>query len=93
VRIRHYGICSSSKKIKSALIIKAQLPLAVQLSAPGNKATLVIYNPKQCPCCKKETMATLMRFNRRGPPVDWKALVIDLLNILELPSMLKNETL
>lgn len=92
VRIRHYGICSSSKKIKSALVIKAQLPLTEQLSAPANKATLVIYNPKQCPCCKKETMETVMRFHHRGPPVDWKQLVTDLLNILELPCMLTNET-
>ena len=27
-----------------------------------------IYNPLQCPCCKKQTMQTIMRFNRRGPP-------------------------
>src|SRR5215210_78518 len=32
VRIRHYGICSSSSKVKSALVIKAQLPL--QMAKP-----------------------------------------------------------
>ena len=79
VRIRHYGICSSSAKIKSALVIKAQLPVAAKLSAVVTKATPVAYNPKQCPCCKKETMETVMRFRRRGPPVDWKELAIDLL--------------
>jgi hypothetical protein len=79
VRIRHYGICSSSAKIKSALVIKAQLPLAANLSAVVTKATPVAYNPKQCPCCRKETMQTVMRFKRRGPPADWKELAADLL--------------
>ena len=57
VRIRHYGICSSSAKVKSALVIKAQLPL--QMAKPFDaitKAAPVPYNPKQCPCCKKETL-------------------------------------
>lgn len=73
VRIRHYGICSSSSKVKSALIIKAQLPpSAAQLFGAITKAAPQPYNPKQCPCCKKQTMETLMRFNRRGPPANWK---------------------
>jgi hypothetical protein len=81
VRIRHYGICSSSSKQKSALVIKAQLPQQVQLSpAATTEAAPVPYNPTQCPCCKKETMETVMRFNRRGPPADWKQLAKDLLD-------------
>jgi hypothetical protein len=79
VRIRHYGICSSSAKVKSALVIKAQLPL--QMAKPFDvitKAAPVPYYPKQCPCCKKETMETLMRFNRRGPPDNWKEKATDL---------------
>ena len=91
VRIRHYGICSSSAKQKSALIIKAQLPPAVQQCAPATKATPIAYNPKQCPCCKKETMETVMRFNRRGPPVDWKELATDLLTCISTKGVLKNE--
>ena len=91
VRIRHYGICSSSAKIKSALVIKAQLPPLIQLSAYVNKATLVAYNPKQCPSCKKETMETVMRFNRRGPPADWKELATDLLTAISTAGVLKNE--
>ncbi len=79
VRIRHYGICSSSAKQKSALVIKAQLPVGVKPSSDDNKVTPAAYNPKQCPCCKKETMQTVMRFNRRGPPADWKELAADLL--------------
>jgi hypothetical protein len=80
VRIRHYGICSSSSKVKSALIIKTQLP--PQMAKPFDviaKATPEPYNPNQCPCCKKETMETLMRFNRRGPPDNWKGMAADLL--------------
>jgi Putative transposase len=81
IRIRHYGICSSTSKQKSALIIKAQLPDQVELAVAGiTKAVAVPYNPKQCPCCKKETMEKLMRFDRRGPPVEWKELAKNLLN-------------
>ncbi|HUP14426.1 MAG TPA: transposase, partial [Niastella sp.] len=73
VRIRHHGICSSSSKVKSALIIKAQLPpSAAQLFGAITKAAPEAYDPKQCLCCKKQTMETLMRFNRRGPPDNWK---------------------
>jgi Putative transposase/Transposase zinc-binding domain len=83
VRIRHYGICSSSSKQKSALIIKAQVPARVQASSAGiSNAAAVPYNPKQCPACKKETMETVMRFRWRGPPDDWKQLAKDLLGCI-----------
>ena len=78
VRIRHYGILSSTSKKAAAIIIKEQLP-----EAPKHLITRPVsqpYNPKQCPCCNKETMETVIRFNRRGPPVDWKQLATDLLN-------------
>ena len=49
VRIRHYGILSSTKD-KIALIIKEQVP---QINKPSSvaagKVTPVSYNPKQCP--------------------------------------------
>lgn len=70
VRIRHYGIVSSTSKSASALVIKEQLP-AIQ-KVKNAKPKRKIYNPLQCPCCKKETMLTLLRYNRRGPPADWK---------------------
>jgi hypothetical protein len=80
VRIRHYGICSSSAKQKNSLVIKAQLPGLAPPSAAGiAKIAPAAYNPKQCPCCKKETMETLIRFNRRGPPADWRQLAAELL--------------
>jgi len=41
-----------------------------------------IYNPLQCPCCKKETMQTLLRFNRRGPPDDWMKMAKNILECI-----------
>jgi hypothetical protein len=80
VRIRHYGICSSSSKVKSAVIIKKQLPAPKpKLIDLMTKAAPEPYNPKQCSCCKKETMETLMRFKTRGPPEDWKQIAANLL--------------
>ncbi len=83
VRIRHYGICSSTAKQRSAVIIKEQLPAQTKqtlLNLCEHKP--VAYNPKQCPTCKKETMETIMRFRRRGPPADWKLLAADLLDCI-----------
>jgi hypothetical protein len=79
VRIRHYGICSSSSKVKSTRVIKAQLPPSAAQLFGITKAAPAAYNPRQCPCCKKETMETLMCFNRRGPPADWKERAAGLL--------------
>lgn len=70
VRIRHYGILSSTSKAKCAVIIKEQL-LKIQ---NDTKPRQEIYNPLQCPCCKKQTMQTIMRFTRRGPPKDWRQI-------------------
>ncbi len=81
VRVRHYGICSSSSKQKSALVIKAQLPVQIKHSPSGTtKAAPLSYNPKQCPRCKKETMEALMQFNMRGPPDEWKQKAANLLS-------------
>ena len=89
VRIRHFGILSSTSKKTAAVIIKEQLPEAPDtlITAPGHQE----YNPKRCPCCKKETMETMMRFNRRGPPEGWKEIAIKLL-MKVTTSEVKNET-
>jgi hypothetical protein len=80
VRIRHYGICSSTSKAKCSGLIKAQLPPMSELPVQGKtKSSPVAYNPKQCPCCKKESMETVMTFKRRGPPTEWRELAKDLL--------------
>jgi len=80
VRIRHYGILSSTTKTHSAICIKEQLPPAKPLVKlrPQPKE----YNPNQCPRCKEETMHTLLQFNRRGPPARCIEIAADLLYIL-----------
>ncbi len=70
VRIRHYGILSSTAKAKCIIQIKAQLPEAIRLQP--ERPLPEVYNPKQCPCCKKETMRTILHFNHRGPPANWE---------------------
>ena len=80
VRIRHYGILSSTSKKVAGIIINEQLSDAPKpaLTKPTSKP----YNPYECPCCKKETMETIMRFNRRGPPADWQQLAKNLLECI-----------
>ena len=76
VRIRHYGILSSTAKKKAAICIKEQLPPLAALPIIRPPATP--YNPLQCPCCKKDTMHRLMEFDR-GPPQSGMAVAADLL--------------
>lgn len=65
VRIRHYGILSSTSKTAYAAAIKEQLPAAPEIK--NVKLNKDVYNPLQCPCCKKETMQTLVRYpNQEG---------------------------
>lgn len=78
VRIRHYGILSSTSKSGSAVLIKDQLPPAIHTRTQANR----VYDPKQCPCCKKQTMQTLLRFNRRGPPPDWQVMAKNILECI-----------
>lgn len=78
VRIRHYGIVSSTSKAACAAVIKEQLPQVLHNTKPKKE----IYNPLQCPGCKKQTMQTLLRFNRRGPPDDWKQMAKNILECL-----------
>jgi hypothetical protein len=66
VKIRHYGILSSTSK-------KVTIPTII-LQLPANKIFLIKqniaepFNPKMCPCCKKETMVTIQNLPKRGPP-------------------------
>ncbi len=78
VRIRHYGIVSSTSKAACAVVIKEQLPKIKNDTKPKHE----IYNPLQCPCCKKETMQTILRFNKRGPPDDWKQMAKNILECI-----------
>ena len=77
IRIRHFGILSSTSKLKAAIIIKAQLPAVVK-PVFITKPELQKYNPLQCPCCKQDTMHRLINFER-GPPKNSMALAAELL--------------
>ena len=77
VRIRHFGILSSTSKLKAAIIIKAQLPVIVK-PLVSIRPVVQDYNPLQCPCCKQETMHRVISFER-GPPQNSIALAADLL--------------
>jgi hypothetical protein len=66
VRIRHYGILSSTSKGVSIQNIKNQLPGLKDNFTEVRELTT--YNPKICPCCKKETMVTIQTVPKRGPP-------------------------
>ena len=80
VRIRHYGILSSTSKAACAAVIKEQLPPLPEIK--NIKPKHEIYNPLQCPHCKKETMQTILRFNRRGPPEDWQQMAKNILKCI-----------
>lgn len=72
VRIRHYGILSSSQKLHVLPLIHQQLESHYEF--PQNKHWNLIsierlaYNPDACSLCKKLTMVTIFTFDRRGPP-------------------------
>ena len=79
VRIRHYGILSSTSKKEAAISIREQLPPPTPLLII--RPVLAAYNPLQCPCCKTDTMHRLMMFER-GPPQTRMEVAADLLYAL-----------
>jgi len=71
MRIRHYGILSSSRKQKALPIIHQQLKSEYQVKEKkGWKqiSTELGFNPDCCPACKQQTMITILCFDRQGPP-------------------------
>jgi hypothetical protein len=71
MRIRHYGIVSSSRKQKTLPLIHQQLNS--EYVVPQKKdwkqiSTALGFNPDCCPVCNQQTMITLLCFDRRGPP-------------------------
>jgi Putative transposase/Transposase zinc-binding domain len=61
VRIRHYGLLSSSWK--RGKLQALQTALKVIRKGPVGKTML-----RRCPCCKTGTLITLEVFGKRGPP-------------------------
>jgi len=71
MRIRHYGILSSSRKLKALPLIHQQLNskyLVIEHKDWKQIATGLGFNPDCCPVCKQQTMITILSFDTRGPP-------------------------
>jgi hypothetical protein len=81
MRIRHYGILSSSRKLQVLPLLHQQLESRFEF--PEEKDWKQIsterlgYNPDACPVCKQFSMITLFTFDRRGPPD--KKMIMDLI--------------
>lgn len=78
VRIRHYGILSSTAKAYAIETIRKQLPTK-KVKAINSHAQS--YNALECPCCKKESMIQVMSFDRRGPPTNWRVYANSILTL------------
>lgn len=65
VRIRHFGILGSSSKAVIIPQIHRELSLPRQ-----EKETRILeqYNPRYCHCCQNESMVSIQRLPKRGPP-------------------------
>lgn len=66
VRIRHFGILSSTSKREKVPLIKDQLPKEALVLV--ELRILELYDPKRCPHCKTQTMILLEILPKRGPP-------------------------
>lgn len=64
VRIRHYGILSSTWKRMKLTALRKHLHLSCERSQIKTQL-------KTCPCCKTGTLITLLTFGRRGPPREY----------------------
>jgi hypothetical protein len=72
-RIRHYGILSSSWKKEKLPQLQAALATK-KIVAVLTKAPLL---HRSCPSCKKGTLRTILVFDVRGPPKNWRQLLND----------------
>ncbi|WP_276373969.1 transposase [Chryseolinea sp. H1M3-3] len=72
MRIRHYGILSSSRKQRLLPLLHQQLESRYEYPEEKNWKQISTerlgFNPDACPVCKQLTMITIFSFDRRGPP-------------------------
>lgn len=71
MRIRHYGILSSSRKQHALPLIHEQLHSTYVEGKEKNWKEIsqdLGFNPDCCPACKRQSMITVLTFDRRGPP-------------------------
>lgn len=73
VRIRHFGILSSSWKCGKLKEVQAKM--RVRQAKPVTEISSVELSPAtqkgRCPCCKKYTLQIVCTFTSRGPPQHW----------------------
>jgi hypothetical protein len=70
VRIRHYGILSSTWK--RGKLQEVQRKMTIKSSQISIKPISVKTTQKgQCPCCNKHTLEIVCVFDKRGPPQEW----------------------
>jgi hypothetical protein len=71
VRIRHYGLLSSTWK--RGKLQQLQHSLKIEY-----KQTLVKTSLRKCPCCKTGTLITIEVFGKRGPPEQYLPVTLTL---------------
>ncbi|MGH2507848.1 MAG: IS91 family transposase, partial [Ktedonobacteraceae bacterium] len=64
VRIRHYGILSSSWKGGKLQALQREL----KVTRPETKSKTLL---RKCPYCKTGTLITIEVFGKRGPPKEY----------------------
>lgn len=64
VRIRHYGILSSSWKRGKLQLLQKEL----NITRPRTEVKTML---RKCPCCKTGTLITIEIFGKRGPPKEY----------------------
>ena len=65
VRIRHYGILSSSRKRTILPLLMAEMGQR----PPKQESPPILY--RRCPRCKEGILVTVFMFDGRGPPKNW----------------------
>ncbi len=65
IRIRHYGILSSTWKRSKLTDLQSKLTGQPRLQLQIGISEVYL---KKCPCCKTGQMITILTFGRRGPP-------------------------
>lgn len=76
VRIRHYGILSSTWKRGKLRLLQSQLSGKLLIPVTKTKKARI------CPCCKTGHLQIILQFGPRGPPANPENVLPDLLRTL-----------
>ena len=92
MRIRHYGMLSSSRKQKALPLIHQQLKSEYLVTEKKDWKQISAdlgFNPDCCPVCKQQTMIAILSFDRRGPPDN--VMILSLRNKIVASAIQKTE--